>query len=82
MYKLTCGNPHSKDEGFEGASFSRFVLPFAYCLSEDSPNRRASTDYVFLPEPDHPPSLLARKKYLTQESTNVLFDRAQRFFLG
>ena len=70
MIPLVCGNPAEKP-----ASYTRFVLPFAYRL-EASPQRFFPYAYQPLKFPS-----VWRKNYLTVETASVLFHRAKWFTL-
>jgi hypothetical protein len=69
MLPLIHGNPEQAP-----ASFSRFVLPFAYRLLPDDGGAVAY-------EPEEP-SDDWRRRYLTHETGRVLFDRARWFHLS
>jgi len=77
--KLIIGNPETTEDG---ASFSRFVLPFRYCLEPLGPN---GTTLIYKGV-DFIPSLgdrtFERLHYLTIETANVLFERARWFELS
>jgi len=81
--QLKCGNPEIKDnpeirDNLEikdnPASFSRFVFPFAYCLE----NLNVQPQGLFYQQNDGS-SHRHRKKYLTNETALVLFERAKWF---
>lgn len=83
MIPLVCGDPDLKP-----ASFSRFVLPFAYRLTECEAGAEAESKLVFHPAPpqESAPSAAAqeglqRLQYLTPETADVLFRRAGWFEL-
>jgi hypothetical protein len=70
MLELVCGDPNVEKDG---GSYSRFVLPFAYKLEQDvSPG---VAQFCFEPQP--PDDQLSREAYLTQETADVLFERAR-----
>ena len=69
--QLKCGNPEIEDNP---ASFSRFVFPFAYCLE----NLSVQPEGLFYQQNDGS-SYQRRKKYLTNETALVLFERAKWF---
>ena len=73
MFELTIGNPNRTKQP-KPASFSRFVLPFAYKLkkSNDKPEK-AWIETKQLPEQ------FWREKYLTKETQEVLFRHAKWF---
>jgi hypothetical protein len=72
LTRLTCGNPK---EGIP-ASFSRFVLPFAYQLQNTAPQPQG----LFYQEiPTNEDKYKQRRKYLTNETALVLFERAKWF---
>ncbi len=68
---ITCGDP-AKDP----ATYTRFILPFAYCPTF----KEESNDKVCY-EKTEPEDLMWRKKYLTYETADVLFERAKWFTL-
>ncbi len=68
---ITCGDP-AKDP----ATYTRFILPFAYCPTF----KEKSNDKVCY-EKTEPEDLMWRKKYLTYETADVLFKRAKWFTL-
>ncbi len=72
MIKIEIGS-HLKEKP---ASFTRFVLPFAYHLKESQENVQ---DPVY--ERIEIPDRIWREKYLTEETARVLFHRAQWFTL-
>ncbi|MBK8809438.1 MAG: hypothetical protein IPN69_01720 [Acidobacteria bacterium] len=61
-----------------GASYSRFVLPFAYDLTVSTDKE---SEFVFNELKDKDEDLDARKKYLTSETDAVIFTRAKWFRL-
>lgn len=78
---LRCGNPFSADGRELGtpASFTRFILPFAYQISP----KRARDQHPALCWVEETELLDAkrRKAYFTAETAEVLFTRAKRFTL-
>lgn len=71
MPEIVCGNPSNSP-----ASYTRFVLPFAYSPEKIEPEKLDKTKdcrYEFV-EPD---DLEWRKRYLTHETADVLFRRAK-----
>ncbi len=77
MLELVCGDPNSKEKDFKGASYSRFVLPFAYKPERDA-SASAATFYFDTQSPD---DQLVRETYLTEETADVLFERTRRMRL-
>lgn len=73
MLELICGDPNAKQDSFKGASYSRFVLPFAYRPEQDS--TLSTAQLYFAPAP--PDDQILREAYLTQETADVLFKRAR-----
>jgi hypothetical protein len=71
MIPLKCGFP---DE--EPATYTRFVLPFAYRLEQVKDNPA-----VFYEESTQIPGRTWRERYLTDETADVLFRRAKWFDL-
>ncbi|MGZ8906858.1 MAG: hypothetical protein ACXW1U_14190, partial [Methylobacter sp.] len=69
--QLKCGNPETIDNP---ASFSRFVFPFAYRLEKSN----ESPQGLFYKQNDGS-THQHRKKYLTNETALVLFERAKWF---
>jgi hypothetical protein len=65
---LVCGDPKQ-----ELASYTRFVLPFAY---SPEPCSESQGQYVFKPSPPAPADIW-RRNYLTAETAAVLFGRAR-----
>jgi hypothetical protein len=73
--QLKCGNPETaENENIPAATFSRFVFPFAYRL-EKSNEQLQGLFYRVNDDSIHP----RRKKYLTNETALVLFERAKWF---
>ncbi len=72
--QLKCGNPETPDNP---ASFSRFVLPFAYRLAQLTSTTTQGLCYQ--PKQDN---TTQRKKYLTNETALVLFERAKWFAIN
>lgn len=72
MLELICGDANAKQDSFKGASYTRFVLPFAYKLERDTTRGAA---FCFKQQP--PDDQLSREAYLTEETANVLFKRAR-----
>jgi len=70
--KLECGDPAIKP-----ATYTCFVLPFAYYPTYIQPSE-VSIYY----EENKPKDILWRKKYLTYETANVLFNKAKWFTLN
>ncbi len=69
--ELVCGNPQDEKKP---ATFSRFVMPFAYHVEKiDPPVNRL---YFHENDPSSP-DLLPRKKYFTKETGKVLFQHAK-----
>lgn len=61
-------------------SYTRFVLPFAYRLEAASPPAAAKPHYLRAEDADWVMAdLPARKRYLTEETSDVLFNRAHWF---
>lgn len=76
---LLCGDP----EGERAASYTRFVLPFAYRLKDASKETHNAAGPRYMPM--EPRNRLWREKYLTVETADVLFRRAgwyELFLLG
>ena len=75
--KLKCGDPAKGP-----ASYTRFVLPFAYCPASRRENQSNERYYEKAKPCDFPlDDLLWRKKYLTYETSHVLFEKAKWFTL-
>lgn len=72
MLELITGNP-SDDRP---ASFSKFVLPFAYQLEPIEYKKAPEQYYEELKE-----DVKWRRRYFTHETANALYDRARRFRL-
>ncbi len=80
---LVCGKP-SRDGG---ATFSRFVFPFAYKLRDPKNGEQKGDGNQFFYRPletgegrgHNEENFLERKKYFTSETRNVLFKRARWF---
>ena len=70
MLDIKCGNPN----GNEPASYSRFVLPFAYTLTPAKEDRRSALSYVPITADEE---RKWRENYLTKETADVLFKRAR-----
>ena len=69
--ELVCGNPQDEKNP---ATFSRFVMPFAYHAGETEP----SGNRLHFRESDPiDPDLLPRKKYFTHATGKVLFQHAK-----
>jgi len=75
MFKLTIGDPNRTEQP-EPASFSRFVLPFAYRLTQYEPEPGLTSTWKIS---DSRIELTSRKQYLTPETQEVLFKRAKWF---
>ena len=69
--QLVCGDPEVSP-----ATFSRFVLPFAYSLGKTMPHNGPPHIYYTLSEPTSE-TFAGRRKYFTRETARVLFDRAR-----
>lgn len=67
MLEIVCGNPSQKP-----ASYTRFILPFAYRPQKIASGVSDFTYKVFEPE-----ELTWRQRYLTHETADVLFRRAK-----
>jgi hypothetical protein len=74
MLELACGDPEQRSEGDAGASYTRFVLPFAY-VPEPWLDSTAGSVYEPADLSDHHSA--ERRAYLTWETARVLFDRAR-----
>ena len=70
--KLKCGDP-----AVGPATYTRFVLPFAYCPV--TPEQDQNNDIYY--EEAQPDDLFWRGKYLTYETADVLFRKARWFIL-
>ncbi len=71
--ELVCRNPQDEDEK-NPATFSRFVMPFAFHVEKIAP----SVNRLHFRENDPTdPDLLSRKKYFTNETGKVLFQHAK-----
>lgn len=69
---IICGNPAEKP-----ASYTRFILPFAYQL-EQHPKKEGRRFYYHAHQPE---DLMWRKRYMTYETADVIFNRARWFKL-
>lgn len=69
-FKIIIGNP-----AVMPASYSRFVLPFAYNLEKINDEEKNQFHYV----PENDPDKIWRERYLTEETADVLFYRAKWF---
>lgn len=76
MIRLVTGNPSEKPSE-KPATYTRFVLPFAYHLVKD---QRTEPEVRF--EPKAPDNEIWRRRYLTDETQAVLFQRAKWFSLN
>jgi hypothetical protein len=68
--KLEYGDPNIKP-----ATYTRFILPFAYCLHDE---KKTAQHFYYEKDEEIDPE---RKKYLTYETADVLFKNAKRFVL-
>lgn len=74
MLEIKCGDPN----GNKPASYTRFILPFAYQLEESKKEKDPEYYYSTLEEGEE---TIRRKRYLTNETSDVLFRRAKWFRL-
>ncbi len=58
-----------------GATFSRFVLPFAYCISKNDTSKGKDGLFYKINSQDNL-SFIKRHKYFIQETATTLYDRA------
>lgn len=73
--ELKCGDPSAKP-----ATYTRFILPFSYCPITNKSNEHE--DYYpedYYEEETELENIERRKKYLTYETADVLFNRARWF---
>jgi len=72
--RLVCGDPADK----KPATFTRFVLPFAYCPVP--PEKKDETTFYYegdKQDESKKSEIIERKKYLTYETGHVLFEKAK-----
>jgi hypothetical protein len=76
---LHIGRPHVDHENYNKtkiATFTRFVLPFAYKLENRSPGQNTPPALHYTVNPLSDLSFLKRKKYFTRETGRILYEQA------